>query len=77
MNNNKLLLETLAYAVQALALSNSIRDIILTDEQREQIPDLFRKHAVELFKQACLRLGLSYENILQEMPQVAFDASAL
>ncbi|MDR1197486.1 MAG: hypothetical protein LBK94_00535 [Prevotellaceae bacterium] len=73
--NDKLLFETFACSLKALALSSSICDIILTDEQRKQIPDLYRKHAMELCRKYCLRLGVPPEELLKNVSQNPFDDS--
>jgi len=67
---NSKTIETLSIAVQALALSRSVGDILLTEEQKKQIPDLYRKHVTDIMKQFCENIGLPFEKLLSEISQV-------
>ena len=68
-NYEKTTAESLMLSVQALALVKSIRDIILTVEQRKQIPELYKKYTLDIAKQCYERLGLSFEELQRGTPQ--------
>ena len=70
MKSENIPTEALSTAVEALALSRSIRDILLTEEQRKQIPDLCRTHTLDIIKHFYERIELPFENILSKISQV-------
>jgi len=76
MKSENIPLEALSTAVEALALSKSIRDILLTEEQKKQIPVLFRKHTIDIIQQICLRIELPVEDILSNIPEVELHSSS-
>jgi hypothetical protein len=54
-------IESFRLAIEALAFIKATHDLILTDEQKAMIPDLFKKHLNEISKQVCQHLGVPEE----------------
>ncbi|MEI6899316.1 MAG: hypothetical protein WCL00_05520 [Bacteroidota bacterium] len=49
----ELFVKSIGLSIEAIALSKAIRDLVLTDEQRKQIPELFNKYFAMEVKQTC------------------------
>jgi hypothetical protein len=69
-NEKSLSFETFVLALKALALTKAVRDLVLTDEQKSMIPELFKKHAIEIAKPHFVGLGLSEEEFSQMIEQI-------
>ena len=62
-----LLGESFGLSLQAIALVKAIRDLVLTDEQRKQIPELYVKHATIEANLICDRIGIEHEKLFQSL----------
>ncbi|MCL2040876.1 MAG: hypothetical protein FWG84_02395 [Bacteroidales bacterium] len=59
--------EALIAAIEAMALSKSIRDILMTEEQRKQLPELHKKHTMDIIEQIFQNHELPYEEFLSRI----------
>jgi len=74
-NIKNIIVETAGNSMQALALIKSIREVVLTDEQNQQVTELFKKHFADMVNQFCLLHNMSYETLLKDVAQYLSNQS--
>ena len=74
MKIEKISAEALGISLQALALSRAIRDVVLTDEQKTMVQELYKVHAIEIVNDLAGWIDMSDEALHKLLGKVTVES---